>query len=123
MVEQSNFDDYNPTRFSEMPKVEVHIVKSLEAPTGIGEPAVPPLAPAIGNAIAAATGKRLYSLPFDAALLGLTTAQPGAGAACRGLAWRGRLVVEGHLGDAALGQRAAGRRVRHLEGCRSRRGA
>ena len=66
VVEQSNFDDYNPTRFSEMPKVEVHIVKSLEAPTGIGEPAVPPLAPAIGNAIAAATGKRLYSLPFDA---------------------------------------------------------
>lgn len=70
VVEQSNFDDYNPTRFSEMPKVEVHIVKSLQAPTGIGEPAVPPLAPAIGNALAAATGKRLYSLPFDAALLG-----------------------------------------------------
>jgi isoquinoline 1-oxidoreductase beta subunit len=70
VVEQSNFDDYNPTRFSEMPKVEVHIVKSLEAPTGIGEPAVPPLAPAIGNAIAGATGKRLYSLPFDATLLG-----------------------------------------------------
>jgi isoquinoline 1-oxidoreductase beta subunit len=69
VVEQSNFDDYNPTRFSEMPKVEVHIVKSLEAPTGIGEPAVPPLAPAIGNAIAAATGKRLYSLPFDTTLL------------------------------------------------------
>ena len=65
-----NFDDYDPTRFSEMPKVEVHIVKSLEAPTGIGEPGVPPLAPAIGNAIAAATGKRLYSLPFDAKLLG-----------------------------------------------------
>ena len=69
MVEQSNFDDYDPTRFSEMPKVEVHIVKSLEAPTGIGEPGVPPLAPAIGNAIAAATGKRLYSLPFDTTLL------------------------------------------------------
>ena len=70
VVEQSNFDDYNPTRFSEMPKVEVHIVKSLQAPAGIGEPAVPPLAPAIGNAIAAATGKRLYSLPFDVKLLG-----------------------------------------------------
>jgi isoquinoline 1-oxidoreductase beta subunit len=70
VVEQSNFDDYDPTRFSEMPKVEVHIVKSLAAPTGIGEPAVPPLAPAIGNAIMAATGKRLYSLPFDTSALG-----------------------------------------------------
>jgi isoquinoline 1-oxidoreductase subunit beta len=69
MVEQANFDDYDPTRFSEMPKVEVHIVKSLAAPSGIGEPGLPPLAPAIGNAIAAATGKRLYSLPFDSKLL------------------------------------------------------
>ena len=69
LVEQANFDDYDPTRFSEMPKVEVHIVKSLAAPSGIGEPGVPPLAPAIGNAIAAATGKRLYSLPFDTSLL------------------------------------------------------
>jgi len=69
VVEQANFDDYDPTRFSEMPKVEVHIVKSLAAPSGIGEPGVPPLAPAIGNAIAAATGKRLYSLPFDSSLL------------------------------------------------------
>jgi isoquinoline 1-oxidoreductase beta subunit len=69
VVEQSNFDDYEPTRLSEMPKVEVYIVKSLAAPSGIGEPGVPPLAPAIGNAIAAATGKRLYSLPFDMKLL------------------------------------------------------
>ena len=69
LVEQANFDDYDPTRFSEMPKVEVHIVKSLAAPSGIGEPGVPPLAPAIGNAIAAATNKRLYSLPFDTTLL------------------------------------------------------
>jgi isoquinoline 1-oxidoreductase beta subunit len=69
VVEQANFDDYDPTRFSEMPKVEVHIVKSGAHPSGIGEPGVPPLAPAIGSAIAAATGKRLYSLPFDAKLL------------------------------------------------------
>ena len=69
MVDQANFDDYDPTRFSEMPKVEVHIVKSLAAPCGIGEPGVPPLAPAIGNALAAATGRRLYSLPFDTNLL------------------------------------------------------
>jgi isoquinoline 1-oxidoreductase beta subunit len=54
-----------------MPKVEVHAlpVPSLAAPSGIGEPGVPPLAPAIGNAIAAATGERLYSLPFDTMLL------------------------------------------------------
>jgi isoquinoline 1-oxidoreductase beta subunit len=70
MVEQSNFDDYEPTRMREMPKVEVHIVKSTERPTGIGEPGVPPLAPSIANAIAAATGgKRLRALPFDLSTL------------------------------------------------------
>jgi len=65
VVEQTNFDDYEPTRMREMPKVEVHIVQSSERPSGIGEPGVPPIAPAIGNAIFAATGKRLRSLPFD----------------------------------------------------------
>jgi isoquinoline 1-oxidoreductase beta subunit len=64
-VQQSNFHDYEPTRIREMPKVEVHILRSNEPPSGIGEPGVPPLAPAIGNAIHAATGKRLRSLPFD----------------------------------------------------------
>jgi isoquinoline 1-oxidoreductase beta subunit len=68
-VEQTNFDGYEPLRISEMPKVEVHIVPSTAAPSGIGEPGVPPLAPAISNAIYAATGKRLYSLPWDFTLL------------------------------------------------------
>lgn len=65
-VEQSNFHDYAPIRINEMPKVEVHIVPSTEKPTGIGEPGVPPLAPAVANAIATATGKRVRSLPIRA---------------------------------------------------------
>lgn len=69
VVDQSNFHDYAPIRINEMPRVEVHIVASGEAPSGIGEPAVPPLAPAVANAIAAATGKRLRDLPFDTAQL------------------------------------------------------
>ncbi|MTW11129.1 molybdopterin-dependent oxidoreductase [Pseudoduganella eburnea] len=63
-VEQSNFHDYAPIRINEMPKVEVHIVPSAEKPSGIGEPGVPPLAPALANALAAATGKRVRSLPI-----------------------------------------------------------
>jgi len=54
---------------NEMPKVEVHIVQSSEKPGGIGEPGTPPIAPAVANAIFAATGKRLRSLPFDTAQL------------------------------------------------------
>ncbi|MDY0881671.1 xanthine dehydrogenase family protein molybdopterin-binding subunit [Dongia soli] len=65
VVDQANFDTYEPLRLSDMPAVEVHIVDSSEAPTGIGEPGVPPLAPAVSNAIFNATGKRLRSLPFD----------------------------------------------------------
>lgn len=63
-VEQGNFDGYAPLRINEMPAVEVHIVPSAAAPTGIGEPGVPPLAPAVANAIAAATGKYLHRLPL-----------------------------------------------------------
>lgn len=65
VVEQSNFHEYAPLRINEMPKVEVHIVPSAEKPTGIGEPGVPPVAPAVANAIAAATGKRVRRLPIS----------------------------------------------------------
>ena len=64
VVEQSNFHNYAPIRITEMPTVEVHIVPSAEPPTGIGEPAVPPLAPAVANAIATATGERVRDLPI-----------------------------------------------------------
>lgn len=66
-VEQSNFHDYPVLRMNETPKVEVHMVASREAPGGIGEPGTPPIAPAVANAIFAATGKRLRLLPFDPA--------------------------------------------------------
>ncbi len=68
-VEQGNFDGFPLLRISDMPRVEVHIVPSTAAPTGIGEPGVPPLAPAVANAIAAATGKHLRRLPFNTAEL------------------------------------------------------
>jgi isoquinoline 1-oxidoreductase beta subunit len=66
-VEQSNFHDYQVLRISEMPAVEVYIVPSTEKPTGVGEPGVPPIAPAVANAIFAATGKRLRKLPLSLA--------------------------------------------------------
>jgi isoquinoline 1-oxidoreductase beta subunit len=68
-VEQGNFHDYPVLRMNEMPQVEVHILASKEAPGGIGEPGTPPIAPAVCNAIFAATGQRVRSLPIDTALL------------------------------------------------------
>ena len=64
-VQQTNFDNYPMLRIADMPKVEVHIVPSHEPPGGIGEPGVPSTAPAVANAIFAATGKRLRRLPFQ----------------------------------------------------------
>ena len=65
VVEQGNFGDYAMARMSDMPQVEVHIVPSEQAPTGMGEAGLPPLAPAFANAIFSVTGKRLRKLPFD----------------------------------------------------------
>ena len=65
-VEQSNFNDYQIIRMPESPKaIHVHIMESDNKPTGVGEPPVPPFTPALCNAIYAATGKRIYTLPID----------------------------------------------------------
>lgn len=64
VVEQSNFDTYPLIRMSEAPAIEVHILPSQDPPSGVGEPGVPPIAPAVANAVYAATGKRLRQLPL-----------------------------------------------------------
>ena len=69
-VKQSNFHDYRVVRMNEAPDIEVHIIPSTAPPEGMGEPGVPPLAPAVANAIFAATGKRLRRLPVGRALDG-----------------------------------------------------
>lgn len=63
-VEQGNFDDYEVVRMRDMPLVEVYVVPSDEPPTGVGEPGVPPVAPAVVNAVFAAAGKRVRRLPI-----------------------------------------------------------
>jgi isoquinoline 1-oxidoreductase beta subunit len=63
-VQQRNFHDYPMLRMNEAPEIEVYIVPSTENPTGVGEPGVPPVAPAVANAIFAATGKRVRKLPI-----------------------------------------------------------
>ena len=64
IVEQNNFDGYDVLRMDEMPKIEVHIVPSTAKPTGVGEPGVPPIGPAVDNAIFALTGKPPLKLPI-----------------------------------------------------------
>jgi len=64
-VVQSNFGDYEPVRMSEAPIVEAYFVDSAAAPSGIGEPPVPPLAPALCSAMYAATRKRIRALPIS----------------------------------------------------------
>jgi isoquinoline 1-oxidoreductase beta subunit len=69
-VEQSNFNNYRMLRMNEAPPIEVHLVRNGEAPGGIGEPGTAVTAPALANAIFAATGKRLRKLPLQAGLVG-----------------------------------------------------
>jgi isoquinoline 1-oxidoreductase beta subunit len=66
-VQQSNFGDYAVPRITDMPQIAVHVVPSADAPTGMGEPGLPPLAPAFANAIARLTGKTPRELPFKLA--------------------------------------------------------
>jgi len=63
-VQQGNFDDYQVLRLNEMPEVEVHILQSTEPPGGVGEPGTPPIVPAVVNALAALTGRRIRKLPI-----------------------------------------------------------
>src|SRR5204862_5832811 len=66
-VEQSNFHDYTVLRMRQMPAIDVHILPSTNAPTGVGEPGTPPIAPALANALAVLTGKTVRDLPFSSA--------------------------------------------------------
>ena len=63
-INESNYDDYKVLRMDEMPQIDVHIIKNMEDPGGVGEPGLPPIAPAIANAVFAATGKRIRTLPI-----------------------------------------------------------
>jgi isoquinoline 1-oxidoreductase beta subunit len=64
-VQQTNFDGYEVLHMEEMPQIDVHIIASTEKPTGVGEPGVPPIGPAIANAVFSVTGKRIRVLPIS----------------------------------------------------------
>ena len=67
-VDQSNFHDFRVLRMNETPEMEIHLVQSTEKPGGTGEPATSLIAPAVANAVATATGKRMRSMPFAKAI-------------------------------------------------------
>lgn len=73
---ERNFDAYPLLTMAETPEIDVHIIPSTEPPSGVGEPGVPPVAPAIANAVFAATGIRVRDLPFAGKTLGAATTQP-----------------------------------------------
>ena len=64
-MSQTNFGDYRLLRIDEAPRIDVHFIPSTAAPKGLGEPPVPPVAPALANAIFAATGRRIRRLPLQ----------------------------------------------------------
>jgi isoquinoline 1-oxidoreductase beta subunit len=68
VVQQSNFGDFVVLRVTDMPQMAVHIVPSADVPTGMGEPGLPPLAPAFAKAVAAITGKPVRDVAFQAGL-------------------------------------------------------
>jgi isoquinoline 1-oxidoreductase beta subunit len=72
--DQTNFHQYQIMRISEIPQMEIHIIESTLPPGGVGEPGLPPIAPALGNAIYKLTGKRIRKLPVDLSTLELVSA-------------------------------------------------
>jgi isoquinoline 1-oxidoreductase beta subunit len=74
-VEQTNFHDYQVLRINQMPRIEVHILPSHENPTGVGELGVPPIAPALVNALRALGGAPVRTLPLSASGLELAARQ------------------------------------------------
>jgi len=64
-VRQSNFHDYRMLKLADAPEIDVHIIPSTEPPRGVGETGLPPIAPAVANAVFAATGERLRQLPLQ----------------------------------------------------------
>ena len=113
-VVQSNFHDYRTLRIDDMPKVEVHIVPSGEKPSGVGEPGVPPIAPAVANAFFQLTGQRLRRLPFVRGV----ESQPGHEVVRRGpLALRERRRARSRCWPR---RRTASRERRSVGPCRHR---
>ena len=67
VIQEDNFDEYEVMRIDAAPKIDVYFIQSANAPTGLGEPALPPLAPAVANAIYAAVGRRVRTMPLSKA--------------------------------------------------------